>query len=131
MREKGYFFLLTIASIFGWASVTLIVFKVDPFTADILLLALFYTSIGIALYGTFFLLGWGIRKLFIRRMSLEYYIDILFRPDTACDHTGYPIVITPIGSTPLMVEQRPGHACLYFFRILFHYQAERMNAKRY
>ena len=79
MREKGYLFLLLVASIFGWASVTLILFKVDPFTADLSLLSLFYVSIAIALYGTFFLLGWGVRKLFIRRMTLDFYIDVLFR----------------------------------------------------
>ena len=79
MREKGYFLLLLIASIFGWASVMLILFRVDPFTTETATFILFYVSVGFALYGTFFLLGWFFRKLLIRRMSLDYYIEILFR----------------------------------------------------
>ena len=79
MREKGYFLLLLIASVFGWASVILILLRVDPFNSDTATFALFYVSVGFALYGTFFLLGWFLRKLLIRRMSLDYYIEILFR----------------------------------------------------
>lgn len=79
MREKGFFILLIIASTFGWAAVVLIINRVDPFAANLSLFALFYLSVGLALYGTLFLLGWFLRKLFIRRMSLEYYIEILFR----------------------------------------------------
>ena len=79
MREKGYFLLLLIASIFGWASVVLILLRVDPFNSDIPTFILFYVSVGFALYGTFFLLGWFLRKMLIRRMSLDYYIEILFR----------------------------------------------------
>lgn len=79
MREKGYFILLGIASIFGWLSVILILFRIDPFVATGAQLALFYISAAIAFYGTFFLMGWGIRRLLIRRMALEYYIEVLFR----------------------------------------------------
>ena len=79
MREKGYFVLLSIASIFGWASVVLILLRIDPFSATISIFGLFYISLGVALYGTFFLFGWLLRRLLIRRMSLEYYIEILFR----------------------------------------------------
>lgn len=51
-----YLISIAIATLFGWASFAVVLFKLSPFTSTTLALSLFYASLFIALSGTFSLL---------------------------------------------------------------------------
>lgn len=79
MKEKGYFWLLLAASLAGWSAFILVIVNVDPFTAAWYEFLFFYFSIGLALAGTLFLIGWWLRAKMIRRFRLENYHSDIWR----------------------------------------------------
>ncbi len=52
---------IVIATLFGWASWIVVIYKLSPFTQPFLALSLFYTSLFLALSGTFTLFFYYLR----------------------------------------------------------------------
>lgn len=79
MRERGYLWLLSSASLIGWATFFLVIINVNPFEAGWEEFLFFYVSLAIALVGTFFLLGWGLRKRLGHRFRLHNSASVMWR----------------------------------------------------
>ena len=71
MSLKQLIITIIIATALCWASWLLVIFEVDPTTAGFYGLLIFYASMFLSLLGLFFLIGFGLRKLFNRR-EMEY-----------------------------------------------------------
>jgi len=61
MIHGTYILAILIATVFGWASWIVVLIKLSPFTAPQLALSLFYTSLFVALAGTFALIIYYLR----------------------------------------------------------------------
>jgi len=61
MIHSTYIVGITIVSFFGWASWFTVIYKLSPFSQSTLALSLFYSSLLIALAGTFTLILYGLR----------------------------------------------------------------------
>jgi Na+/melibiose symporter-like transporter len=61
MIHGTYILAIFIATVFGWASWIVVLMKLSPFTTPELALSLFYTSLFVALAGTFALIIYYLR----------------------------------------------------------------------
>jgi len=75
MIHGAYILAILIATVFGWASWVVVINKLSPFTTPELALALFYTSLFVALAGTlslviYYLRAW-LNKVEIHNIQLN------------------------------------------------------------
>ncbi len=62
------------ATIIAWLSFFLVVNSFDPNQASWLVMAFFYFSFGLSVLGTLSLLGYWLRKIFLRKKELSYHL---------------------------------------------------------
>lgn len=79
MFHNIYLFSVLIATIFGWASWLVVLNKLSPFISGALALGLFYTSLFVALTGTFTLLNHYLRACFHKPISNNHHLSIVLR----------------------------------------------------
>lgn len=72
MPHLYYLIGLFIATLFGWASWTLVITNLSPFVSGYLALTFFYSSLGVALTGTLSLIIYYLQVIFRDRHAPTY-----------------------------------------------------------
>ncbi|MBN2087698.1 hypothetical protein JW758_05095 [Candidatus Peregrinibacteria bacterium] len=79
MIQNTYLLSIVIATVFGWASWGVVISKLSPFTSPKLALGLFYSSLFVALTGTFTLLFYYLRAWFNKGEVNNAHLNISLR----------------------------------------------------
>jgi hypothetical protein len=79
MIHGTYLLAILIATVFGWASWIVVINKLSPFTTPDLALSLFYTSLFIALAGTFALIIYYLRAWLNKGEIHNTHLNIAIR----------------------------------------------------
>jgi len=79
MSVRGYTLLLAIATALSWSAWSAIIMTINPQETGAIGLTLFYISISLALAGTFSLIGFLIRTLFVKKEDVFSRVSIAFR----------------------------------------------------
>ncbi len=79
MSLKKFLILMTLGAIFCWASWVLVVFTTNPYEAGIWGFALFYTSLFLALCGTFAVGGLLVRLRVLQNYTIFRHVSTAFR----------------------------------------------------
>ena len=79
MFKNTYLLSIIIATIFGWASWGVVIKKLSPFTSPELALSLFYSSLFIALTGTFALLIYYLKALLNKGRPHSVQMNVAIR----------------------------------------------------
>ncbi|MFA6422607.1 MAG: hypothetical protein WCV92_04375 [Candidatus Buchananbacteria bacterium] len=79
MTLKQLLIVMAMATLVCWIGWTILIFNVDPTESGFIEFVVFYASLFFALLGSFFLLTFGIRKIF-NKLDLDYKIvSVSFR----------------------------------------------------
>ena len=97
MPLKKYLILMLFSTLIAWFSFLAVLFTMSPDTG-LLPLLLFYLTLFLALLGTFFLLGFGARYIFVRDTPFYRHLGISFRQ-------GLLFTILVVGSLILQAAQ--------------------------
>ena len=79
MSLKQYIFLMLLGTVLCWGAWLLVIFYLDPDSAGWLGFAFFYSSLFLALVGSFALLGLGFRLFILRHEVVFRQVTIAFR----------------------------------------------------
>jgi hypothetical protein len=79
MTLKKYLFLMILATIICWGAWALILFFVNPKTAGVLGIAIFYVALFLGLAGVFSIVGFIIRYLTIKQEFAYRHVKTAFR----------------------------------------------------
>ncbi len=79
MIHNTYLIGIAIATFFGWASWLMVVYKLSPFSQPTLALSLFYSSLFLALAGSFALLFYALRTWANKREIYNVHLNISLR----------------------------------------------------
>jgi Ca2+/Na+ antiporter len=72
MNLRYYLIIMSLGTLLCWFAWSSIVYSLDPFAAGILALSFFYGSLFLALLGTFSVLGFVIRRMFIKQDEIVF-----------------------------------------------------------
>lgn len=79
MTLRRYLLTMAVTSLLCWVAFVLVLFRVDPSTAGSMGLLLFFVSLFFAIWGTFSLLGFIVRFIFLRNTVPFRYIGTSLR----------------------------------------------------
>ncbi|PIZ71340.1 hypothetical protein COY07_05115 [Candidatus Peregrinibacteria bacterium CG_4_10_14_0_2_um_filter_43_11] len=79
LPKNPYTFSIGLATLIAWASWLVVINKMSPFLSGYLSLALFYSSLFIALTGTFALLIYYLRTWIRKNTADSHYLNIALR----------------------------------------------------
>jgi hypothetical protein len=79
MSHSTYILGIFIATVFGWASLAVVINKLSPFTSPELSLSLFYASLFIALTGTISLFIYYLRAWLNKGLITNVHLNISLR----------------------------------------------------
>ena len=79
MIHSTYIIAILIATVFGWASWIVVLNKLSPFTTPELALSLFYTSLFVALAGTFALVIYYLRAWLNKGEIFNAHLNVSLR----------------------------------------------------
>jgi len=79
MIHSTYIIAILIATVFGWASWIVVLNKLSPFTTPELALSLFYTSLFVALAGTFALIIYYLRAWLNKGEIYNVHLNVSLR----------------------------------------------------
>lgn len=72
MKLKTYNIFMLVATLIAWLGLFMVVASFDPYQAGILVMIFFYLSFGLSILGSLTLLGFWLRKLFMRKKELSH-----------------------------------------------------------
>lgn len=79
MIHNTYLIGILIATVFSWASWSVVVYKLSPFSQPLLSLSLFYSSLFIALTGTFALIFYFLRLWANKKAVINAHLNTSLR----------------------------------------------------
>jgi len=79
MIHSAYLTGIAIATFFGWASWFVVLYKLSPFSQQTIGLSLFYSSLFIALAGSFALLFYGLRAWANKKQIYNVHLNTSLR----------------------------------------------------
>lgn len=79
MPLKKYLFIMGFGALISWGALVLVILNIDPFTSGFIGPLSFYVMLFLALMGTFAILGFFVRAIFIRRSVLFRHIGVSLR----------------------------------------------------
>jgi hypothetical protein len=79
MTIKKYLGLITLGTLACWTAFVLVIMNLDPNTGSWIIFMSFYTTLFLALLGTFAVLGMGIRLVLLRQEEPLEQVLIAFR----------------------------------------------------
>ncbi len=79
MSLRAYLITVTAGTAISWAAWAFVLFNIDPVLQPVLGPALFYCSLFLALSGTFSLVGFFLRLVFVRGELPYHFIGVSFR----------------------------------------------------
>lgn len=79
MSLIAYIALMVVSTALSWGAWGVVLTSIDPATADFFGFLLFYGSLSIALTGTFALIGFFCRTMFVPKEEVLYRVLISFR----------------------------------------------------
>ncbi len=79
MTLRRYLFTMAITTVLCWIAFILVLFRIDPSTGGSLGLVLFFVSLFFAIWGTFSMLGFVVRYIFLKNTVPFRYIGTSLR----------------------------------------------------
>ncbi|KKU48415.1 hypothetical protein A3H10_03275 [Candidatus Uhrbacteria bacterium RIFCSPLOWO2_12_FULL_46_10] len=79
MSLKQYIILMLVGTVLCWASWALVLIYLDPVSSGWLGFGFFYSSLYLALVGSFSLIGMGLRLVFVKQGAVFRQVAIAFR----------------------------------------------------
>ena len=79
MPLRRYLFIMGFGALISWGALLLVVLNIDPFTSGFVGIFSFYVMLFLSLMGTFALLGFFVRAIFIKRSVLFRHIGVSLR----------------------------------------------------
>jgi len=79
MTFKNFLIVMLIGTLGAWLAWAVILFSIDPVETSVIGFIFFYTTLVIALVGTFTIIGTSIRVLFRKKVVISRHVTTAFR----------------------------------------------------